>query len=110
MVPIGGSARKSFSCEEIARSEPEYERLLGDEEFRIDWEMEALADLAREHLGPLLPEFCYCLKIPAVLGGTYDRDNLGTISRLELVSFAGDIAEQIKDVPDGERVEIKLIP
>jgi hypothetical protein len=40
-----------------------------------------------------------------VLGGKYDVANFGTISRRELVAFAGDIAEQIKDVPDGAKVK-----
>jgi hypothetical protein len=42
------------------------------------------------------------------LGGKYDVANFGTISRRELVAFAGDISEQINDVPDGTRVKFRF--
>ena len=100
---------EELSCQAIAANDEEYQALLADEEFRIDWEMRALVKLAYETLGPLEPDRCYCLKMPSVLGGAYEAENLGTNSRLELVSFAGDIGEQIKDVPDGGRVEIRVV-
>lgn len=101
---------EELSCVPIARSQSEYERLLADEEFVSDWEMANLVELAREELGPLSPGRCYCLKMPAVLGGQYDVSNLGTNSRIEVLAFSGDIAQQIKDVPDGGKVEISVVP
>ena len=99
---------EELSCDRIAASADEYAELLRDEEFDVDWRMEALVDTAAEKLGPLAEGRCYCLKLPAVLGGAYDAANLGTNSLFELISFSGDMAEQIKDVPDGEAVTIKI--
>jgi hypothetical protein len=72
--------------------------------------MARLVELARQKLGPLPQGRCYCLKLPAILGGSYEATNLGTISLDELISFSGDMAEQIKDVPDGGPVDIKVVP
>jgi hypothetical protein len=38
------------------------------------------------------------------LGGAYDSDNLGTLTLKELIAFSGDVAKQIKDLPDGAQV------
>jgi Domain of unknown function (DUF1851) len=95
-------------CKVIAKDPAEYERLRETEEFRRDWQMSALVAMAAEKLGQVPPERCYCMKIPGVLGGGYAADNLGTIDRAELVSFAGDFAERIKDLPDGARVKLTV--
>jgi hypothetical protein len=101
---------EELSCEQVARDAGEFAALSGGEEFRTDWEMARLVEQARQKLGPLSPGRCYCLKLPAVIGGTYDAANMGTISRAELISFAGDMAEQIKDVPDGGQIKIRIVP
>jgi hypothetical protein len=100
---------EELSCAPIAWSQSEYERLLGDAEFVTDWEMTNLVELARDHLGPLSPGRCYCLKMPAILGGGYEASNLGTNSRFEVIAFSGDVAQQLKDVPDGGRVKISIV-
>ena len=63
--------------------------------------MAPLVELARASLGPISEERCYCLKLPAVLGGAYDSANFGTVTRLELLAFAGDVAEQINNAGNG---------
>jgi hypothetical protein len=100
---------EELSCEQIAPNAEEFARVAASEEFRIDWEMEPLVQLARKKLGPPGKGECYCLKVPAVIGGQYDASNLGLISQDELVSFSGDMACQIKDVPDGEKVHINIV-
>lgn len=100
---------EELSCEVVARSAEEFAVLSRGDDFRTDWEMARLVEQARAKLGPLTADRCYCLKLPAVIGGAYDAANMGTISRKELVSFAGDLAEQIKDLPDGAQVQIKII-
>jgi hypothetical protein len=71
--------------------------------------MERLVTAATASLGSPGPGKCFCLKQPAVLGGSYQTDNLATIALPELIAFAGHVAEQIKDVPDGERVAIEIV-
>ena len=65
--------------------------------------------VARERVGALRPGFKYCLKIPGTLGGEYGGDNLGTISLGELISVSGDIAQQIKDLPDGAKIRLSIV-
>jgi hypothetical protein len=98
---------EQLSCEVVARDAEQYAALCADEDFQVDWQMERLVQLAQSTLGPTSEGRCYCLKVPALLGGAYDADNLGTIDLDELASFAGDIAKQIKDLPDGTQVTIE---
>lgn len=100
---------EELSCAKIANDEPAYTSLLGDDEFLVDWELENLVELAVKKFGTPPSDRCFCLKMPGVFGGRYVLDNVGTISRTELVAFAGDMAHQIVDVPDGARLELKII-
>ncbi|WP_299487692.1 DUF1851 domain-containing protein [Acaryochloris sp. IP29b_bin.137] len=68
-------------CEIIATNAEEMDELSRDEEFRSDWEMSRLIEIGQELHGKLPPECCYCLKVPSVLGGLYNRDNIGTKTR-----------------------------
>jgi hypothetical protein len=101
---------EEWSCKQVARDADEFASVSSEEEFRTDWEMERLVKLARKNLGALREGQCYCLKMPAVIGGSYDVTKIGTISLTELISFSGDMAEQIKDVPDGGEIKIEIIP
>jgi hypothetical protein len=96
-------------CERIAGDEIEFERIWHDEEFQFDWQMLPLVRIAAATAGPLTADRCYCLKVPSVLGGSYAADNIATNSRLELIGFAGDLAHQIKDMPDGTQVKLVVV-
>jgi len=100
---------EELSCEIIAPSEDGYGELRQDPEFRADWLMASLVNEAEAELGRPPAGRCFCLKIPAVLGGSYSLDNIGTIAVGELLRFAGDMAEQIKDLPDGAQVSLKFV-
>ena len=99
---------EELSCEIVADSEVRLCELSKSAEFQDDWHMDPLVRLAEDHLGPLEEGRCYCLKIPAVLGGAYEVSNLGTNSLKELLAFSGDIARQIQDLPDGARIKISV--
>jgi hypothetical protein len=101
---------EAWSCERVARDAGEFAALSGGEEFRTDWEMARLVEMARQELGPLPEGRCYCLKLPAVVGGKYEAANLGTASPEELIAFSGAMAEQIKDVPDSGHIVIRAVP
>jgi hypothetical protein len=96
-------------CEVVANTDAEFEKLNKDEEFLLDWNMENLVNEARERLGSLNEGRKYCLKIPGILGGEYGGDNLATISFNELISFSGDLAKQIKDLPNGAQIQFKFV-
>lgn len=96
-------------CEPTAASLRELAASLEDEEARRDWNMHALTPVARDQLGELEEGQCYCLKIPGVLGGAYEKENLGTITLEALVRFAGDLGRQVSELPDGARCELRII-
>jgi hypothetical protein len=99
---------EELTCNVIAETIDEYNQLIKDQEFLIDWFMETLVEKAEEKYGTQSDDRCFCLKIPSVLGGSYGIENIGTIQRHELISFSGDIAEQIKGFPDGSKVKLKF--
>ena len=71
--------------------------------------MSEIVRQANESLGPLKDGRKYCLAIPGPLGGAYDVSNLRSVGLEELIRFSGDIAKQVRDVRDGERVELKIV-
>lgn len=71
--------------------------------------MTALVSLANDKCGPLTEGRKYCLKIPGALGGEYAIDNLATAPQVELVGISGDIARQIKELPDGTQVKLRVV-
>lgn len=99
---------EELKCELVALDEKGLKELKEDAEFQEDWKMQKLVDLAREELGQLLDDQVYCLKFPPVLGGLYDKSNLGTIPLGKLIAFSGEMAFQIKDLPDGAKIKINI--
>ena len=92
----------------IANTVEEFKVLKKDKDFIIDWEMKTLIDFSNNHLGALKEDEKFCLKLAGVLGGKYEAENLGKISFLELISFSGNLAKQIKDLPDGAKIELNI--
>ena len=99
---------EALTCEVIAQTRAELDRLSKDQDFLRDWYMKPLVDRAREKCGPLAEGRKYCFKIPPGLGGDYDSDNLATISLVELVRASGHLAFQIKDLPDGSKIQLRV--
>ena len=95
-------------CTIVANTKQELEALSNDQEFLHDWQMVTLVETAKEKLGPLSEGRKYCLKVPGILGGEYGGNNLATISLAELISASGHIGKQIKDLPDGTEIELKV--
>jgi hypothetical protein len=100
---------EDLSCDPVAESEEEFQRVRASPEFQADWRMERLVSLATSKFGSLPEGSCFCLKIPAVLGGAYDLKNVGTITIGELLATAGDIAFQIKDLPNGSKIRFRTV-
>ena len=96
-------------CEIVAWDRAAYEELVKQPDFIEDWQMEALVRVAREKLGDLALGQKYCLITPGILGGSYKAANIGTAPLIELIRFSGDLAQQLKDVPDGGEVTLKVV-
>lgn len=99
---------EELSCRIVAGNRQELDTLSSDQEFLHDWYMKNLVTEAKEKLGPLADGDKYCLKIPSILGGEYGGSNLAIAPLVELVRLSGDIASQIKDLPDGAKIELKV--
>lgn len=99
---------EEMKCEKIADTEPELNDLLANPEFIEDWKMTKLVELAKSELGELKESEKYCLKLTAVIGGEYEKSNLGIISFSELIAFSGDFGFQIKDIKDGQEFNLDL--
>ena len=99
---------EEISCEKIAESESEFNKISSDSEFIEDWEMTNLVKIAKSELGELKENEKYCLKMSAVIGGEYEKSNLGKISFAELIAFSGDLGFQIKDLKDGQRIKLNI--
>jgi hypothetical protein len=100
---------EGLSCRKIATDLNKFTELWRSENFQHDWKMTKMVEFAEEKLGPLQKDECYSFKLSPVVGGKYDAANLAKISLKELIAFTGDLAEQIKDVPDGGQIKIELV-
>jgi len=96
-------------CEVVAESIDDYNELINDDDFLNDWNMTVMINEAVEKLGSLKEAYKYYLVIPGVLNGEYSGTNINTAPFLEIIKLSGDLGKQIKDLPDGAEVKLKVI-
>ena len=96
-------------CEVVAESIDDYNKLINDPEFLNDWNMTVMVNEAKEMLGALKEGYKYCLVIPGVLDGEYNGTNIKTAPFVEIINLSGNLGKKIKDLPDGAKVELKVI-
>ncbi|MDH5180342.1 MAG: DUF1851 domain-containing protein [Gammaproteobacteria bacterium] len=96
-------------CKIIANSIEEYNELIKDEEFNIDWFMDTIINEAKELLGPLKDGHKYYLVVPGILDGDYTGTNIQSAPFYKIIQYSGDIGLQVKDLPDGAEVILKPI-
>ncbi len=101
---------EALTCEKIAGDQIAFSMVWNHDGFRLDWNMDKLVLIARQKFDALQDGRCYCFKLSPILGGAYDANNISTITVKELIAFSGFLAEKIKDVPDGGKIKIELIP
>ena len=100
---------EELSCKVVALNRTELDSLSTDQEFLADWYMEALVEASKDKLGPLEEGRKYYMVIPGVLGGEYGISNIKTLPLAELIRLSGDLGKQIKDLPDGAQVTLKVV-
>jgi hypothetical protein len=81
------------------------ERILADYKVETGW---PLAYEWQRKYGPLQSKQRLMPKIPFVLGGKYDIDNLWAGDALEGMRFKASIALQIKHLPDGSSIRLNV--
>jgi len=91
----------------IADTLKEFDKKMLDHEFYKEQTLEpVVAKLQKEK--PLKENQVYSFTTLPVLGGTYTVENMYPLSVEEHFSVTGDICFQIKDLKDGEKVQIKV--
>lgn len=93
-----------LECKIIAFDKADYAQYSENAEFVEGWEMKSIIEEATSNLGELSEGEVYCLKLPLVMGGLYEAKNFGKIPLEKLVSLTGQMAFQIKDLPDGSKI------
>lgn len=99
---------EELSCAVIADSADSFRQVADKDGFKADWQMNRLVEAATAALGAPGDGRCFCLKMPGVLGGEYSVANVGTIALEELIRFAGELARQTRDVPDGGKIRFRV--
>jgi hypothetical protein len=99
--------RGACSVTQIAASEEDFWRHV--DEDTEGWQLRALADKCREALKPLDDDHCYAFTTLPVLGGLYAVENIWVAPWSDWFSFTADVFEQIKDLPDGAAVTLKIV-
>ena len=100
---------EALSCEPMADTAEGFGQHTQRRDFEEDWDMERLVGLARNAVGPLETGTVYYLVVPAVLGGAYGVDNIRTAPLEQVIALSGDWAREIKDLPDGAQIKLRLI-
>ena len=63
---------------------------------------------ARELLGEAPEGSVYTLKPHAMVAGEYAPENMCILPLEELIAFSGDIARQLKDLPEGAQIRLEV--
>ena len=96
------------SVEKVAESRDDFCRLVDEDNNANDWFMIPFIDKLVA-AGKLLKEGrCYSFVLPPVLGGEYTVENTSDLNVEEHFSVYSSIHHQIKDLPDGSRVQLKV--
>lgn len=94
----------------IAASPAFFERSLRTLEGRNEFLFAAFVEhMVIDCKMPLAPGQCYSFKHPLYLGGAVDRENVYVADFLICNKLNSTLWEQVKDVPDGAEVQIKIM-
>lgn len=99
--------RGGCSLDQIAPSEEHFWRALERDEE--GWQLRPLADACRSQGKVLAKGQCYAFKVLPVLGGDYVPDNVWVAPWQDWFSLTADIFGQMKELPDGASVTLKII-
>ena len=85
----------------------QFEQFLGDEEKVDNWFLPLLVEQLITAGKTLKENEVYSFKKLPVIGGEYSVDNIEPTDMSVHFTFTGQICEQIKNLPDGTKVNIK---
>ena len=96
------------SLTKVADNMRQFEQYLTDEDKVDNWFIPLLVEKLITAGKRLKENEVYSFKKTPVLGGEYSIDNIEPMNMSVHFAFTGQICEQIKDLPDGTKVNIKL--
>lgn len=92
----------------VADSREQFANLLDENNHANHWLLIPLVDKLRAIDLKLQIGQCFGYKLLPILGGSYSLDNIAVKSVGEYYAFLGDIYKQIRDLPDGTKIEFKI--
>ena len=98
--------RGGFSVDFIAPSEEAFWHIVQDDPE--GWQLRPLADECRRAGKVLTAEQCYAFTKLPVLGGDYSVENIWVAPCQEWFSLTAHLYRQIKDLPDGAVLSLKV--
>jgi len=93
----------------IAGSRDDLIRLIDLDDNANAWLAISIVDKLVEAGLALRPQTVYGFKVPPLLGGKYEPENFEVTDISVHYGFLGDLYGQMKDVPDGSKVRVKII-
>jgi hypothetical protein len=96
------------SLERVADNRDDFSRKIDENDNADFWLLISLIDRLTEAGIDLDKGRCYSFLTPPVLGGKYTVENTVTLPITEHYGVYASIHEQIKDLPDGAQVVIKV--
>jgi hypothetical protein len=92
----------------VANNRKEFEQLLKDEDNIDHWFLPSMVEKLIGNGKVLGKDQVYSFKKIPVIGGDYSLDNIEPTDLNVHFALSGQICEQIKDLPDGTPVKIKI--
>jgi hypothetical protein len=92
------------SLRQLASSASEFHRLINTRENQEEWLLSEL--VATLHEKGLIPgaRQCYAFKVPPVLGGKAESDNVHVMDLAVWVSICGQLHRQLQALPPGTKI------
>lgn len=82
-------------CDPIADNKDEYNELVKDEEFNMDWFMDAIVPKCIEKHGELADGHKFHMLEPGALGGKYAVFNIHPMPFERILKFSGELAHKL---------------
>ena len=95
--------------QKVAENRGDFENKMDEEENANNWLAVPLVDQLVETGVQLQSGQCYGFRKLPILGGNYTVDNFSPLSLSDYLGAMGSIHEQIKDLPDGSQVVLKIV-
>jgi hypothetical protein len=105
---VGMLQVSAFQYQVVAKDKTDFQEWLEDPDKMAEWFLSPLVDRLEAAGMRLGTEQCYSFIKPLGLGGAVTPENVMVIPIQEHFKCWGDVFRQIKDVPDGGQVVIKV--